>query len=725
MNARFVMTETAVQYQGLAPFGAGARNVIQSVDQMGEAFVSLHVTGSGANKRAVISLYENANANGSQETADRVTKTAMADIGHQGLSFEKTVYRMNDITGEEEAFHVFWSSKMGDADSVLRFELSADPSDPTGLLVGNVQELQVWPETGKSGSASPTISADGQYLIVESNNTHDMLRVFRMSDLVDVSGTLTDAHPVYEFDAPAELGTSYKGQANPLQALASDGTFIYAITGYDEPDAVKKFVQMTMDGTVVFSTDFEIKHPSIDPNGFMEPEGLFFTDDGQLAVSVATGNPGQRTNTVFLIGETQGAADSDFLYGDDRANHLYSRDGDDLLHGGAGEDRLYGGHGDDTMIGGDGDDYLRDSSGRDVFIGGTGTDTLSYWGHKAGMYVNLATGRNSGGDRYESIENILGSNIANDRLWGDAGDNVLDGAGGDDRLYGRAGNDTLLGGAGNDYLRDDDGQDVIDGGAGIDTASYWGATSGVVVNLSTGTGDGGDQLINIENLLGSDIANDHLTGDNQDNFIRGAGGNDTLYGLDGDDTLHGGHGRDHLIGGAGDDVLWDSSGRDFFDGGEGTDTLSYWGHRIGMTVNLETGKNSGGDTYVSIENILGSNYANDSLTGSAGANHLNGAGGNDTLNGGAGNDTLEGGLGADSFVFTEDFGQDRITDFDTAQNGDVIDLRAIAEIESFDDLLSNHLSATENGALISDGQGNDILLENVALADLLVDHFVF
>jgi Ca2+-binding RTX toxin-like protein len=297
--------------------------------------------------------------------------------------------------------------------------------------------------------------------------------------------------------------------------------------------------------------------------------------------------------------------------------------------------------------------------------------------------------------------------------------------GGDDRLYGRAGNDTLLGGAGNDYLRDDDGQDVIDGGAGIDTASYWGATSGVVVNLSTGTGDGGDQLINIENLLGSDIADDHLAGDNQDNFIRGAGGNDTLYGLDGDDTLHGGHGRDHLIGGAGDDVLWDSSGRDFFDGGEGTDTLSYWGHRIGMTVNLETGKNSGGDTYVSIENILGSNYANDSLTGSAGANHLNGARGNDTLNGGAGNDTLEGGLGADSFVFTEDFGQDRITDFDTAQNGDVIDLRAIAEIESFDDLLSNHLSATANGALISDGQGNDILLENVALADLSVDHFVF
>ncbi|MCP4825528.1 MAG: hypothetical protein GY892_15660, partial [Shimia sp.] len=53
MNARFVMTETAVQYQGLAPFGAGARNVIQSVDQMGDAFVSLHVTGSGANKRAV------------------------------------------------------------------------------------------------------------------------------------------------------------------------------------------------------------------------------------------------------------------------------------------------------------------------------------------------------------------------------------------------------------------------------------------------------------------------------------------------------------------------------------------------------------------------------------------------------------------------------------------------------------------------------------------------
>ena len=44
-------------------------------------------------------------------------------------------------------------------------------------------------------------------------------------------------------------------------------------------------------------------------------------------------------------------------------------------------------------------------------------------------------------------------------------------------------NDTLIGGA---------GADVLDGGTGIDLVDFSGSSAGVGVNLTTGTGTGGD-----------------------------------------------------------------------------------------------------------------------------------------------------------------------------------------------------------------------------------------
>jgi Ca2+-binding RTX toxin-like protein len=80
-----------------------------------------------------------------------------------------------------------------------------------------------------------------------------------------------------------------------------------------------------------------------------------------------------------------------------------------------------------------------------------------------------------------------------------------------------------------------------------------------------------------------------------------------------------------------------------------------------VIVNLAQGSASGdgSDTLISIEdvigsdgadNIIGSSVGND-LSGGAGNDMLNGGAGNDTLNGGLGKDVLYGGLGADHFVF--------------------------------------------------------------------------
>ncbi|MFD1327172.1 calcium-binding protein [Mycoplana ramosa] len=110
-----------------------------------------------------------------------------------------------------------------------------------------------------------------------------------------------------------------------------------------------------------------------------------------------------------------------------------------------------------------------------------------------------------------------------------------------DRIIGLAGNDTLIGGAGADRL---------DGGAGSDTASYAGATKGVVANLakaSVNTNDAkGDTYVSIENLTGSSYG-DKLTGNNGANRINGGNGNDTLNGGAGNDTLTGGAGADVFV----------------------------------------------------------------------------------------------------------------------------------------------------------------------------------
>ena len=104
-----------------------------------------------------------------------------------------------------------------------------------------------------------------------------------------------------------------------------------------------------------------------------------------------------------------------------------------------------------------------------------------------------------------------------------------------------------MGGLGNDTLEGGAGADVLDGGAGTDAATYRTSTSGVNVNLATGTGSGGDAqgdlLANIENVTGSAYA-DSLAGSNGDNLLVGGGGNDVLDGGLGNDTAYGGQGDD-------------------------------------------------------------------------------------------------------------------------------------------------------------------------------------
>ncbi|WP_193777050.1 Ig-like domain-containing protein [Pseudovibrio sp. Ad13] len=413
-----------------------------------------------------------------------------------------------------------------------------------------------------------------------------------------------------------------------------------------------------------------------------------------------------------------------------------------------GKPRLFGTDEADVFIGSDANEEIYGSDGADVIDGGGGDDTLNYSASTAAINVNMSTAELSGGyaegDQITNIKSIYGSNF-DDVIIGDDNDNGLYASDGIDHLEGKGGDDVLNAfGSGADYL---------DGGEGQDTVRYRWSSASVVVNLldqSQNAGDAeGDTYISIENIVGSDLYSDHLTGDDADNSIWSHGGDDKLFGEAGSDHLNGGDGHDTLYGGAdndvligeagddklfggeGDDFLRGGSGSDYLDGGIGTDWISYTEYGdLGQisVIDLLTGTGSGGvaagDTYVSIENANGSD-GDDHIIGTAGDNILGGRKGDDTLVGQAGNDTLHGGKGSDNFVFEgSSFGNDVITDFKAgAESDDIISFDA----DLFANLEAVLMAATDDGVntVIVLDEDNSVTLTGVLTSDLHSDDFQF
>lgn len=157
-------------------------------------------------------------------------------------------------------------------------------------------------------------------------------------------------------------------------------------------------------------------------------------------------------------------------------------------------------------------------------------------------------------------------------------------------------------------------------------------------------------------ISGLDI--DATTFQTQATTLRGAGlfawllsGNDVLTGASNPDALRPGF-RDLLNGYAGADSIDGGAGNDTLFGGLGNDTV------IGGDAQDQLHGDAGDD-------LLQGKFGNDLLWGGLGNDIVNGGAGNDTVAGNRGNDTLEGSVGDDTFVFTGDFGVDRVRDLTT------------------------------------------------------------
>lgn len=460
----------------------------------------------------------------------------------------------------------------------------------------------------------------------------------------------------------------------------------------------------------------------------------------------------------------------------------------------------------ENVTGSNHNDTLEGDANANVLSGGSGIDMLTYEHMLAAVTVNLATAstQNTGGggsDVVSGFENLTGSEFG-DTLTGTSGTNIIHGLNGNDTINGAGGADTLVGGLGDDtYVVDNAGDvaienedegvdlvqasashvladyvenltltgssaingtgnaaqniitgnsknnvlvgrggaDTLNGAGGTDSASYAASLEAVSVDLLAGTSAGGDAagdtLIAIENLTGSEL-HDTLIGDTGSNVLNGLGGNDTLNGGSGNDTLDGGTGSDTLIGGLGNDTFVVDETGDIVveNSGEGTDTVQaaiafvLGANFENLTLTGTAGINGTGNSLANVltgnsgDNVLLGDDGNDTLAGGIGSDTLYGGDANDSLDGGTGADTMVGGLGNDNYVIenTSDLISESVNEgTDSVQssisyilidNVENLTLTGSTAINADGNGLANTLTGNSGNNVMKGGGANDMLL---------------
>jgi Ca2+-binding RTX toxin-like protein len=366
-----------------------------------------------------------------------------------------------------------------------------------------------------------------------------------------------------------------------------------------------------------------------------------------------------------------------------------------------------------TLTGSDGDDWLRGAAGGDTLDGLGGANRM--WGGAGDDVIRAA------------------ANSSYNEMYGQFGNDRLEGGGGYDVMFGGDGDDQMYGGGGGDYLHDTDGNDLFDGGEGDDrfdlirgslhadsvTAKggegndyFWFSSAGSG-NHFTVDGGAGDDRFDVYQLLGTA---DLTLGSGVDTVVlRGELG----------DRLRGGGlitVADFAAGAGGDvvdvgDFFAHGDGANPFGDGslellqDGADTVIRAGGRIfmrlaGTSLASLTADNFGGyapDGSAPSGHSYDGTEGADDLAGSPGGDVMNGLGADDRINGRAGDDTIYGGAGDD--ILDGGSGNDRVEGGDGADS--VYDYAGNDQIYLGDG--NDFLSSDAGSDLIDAGAGNDFI----------------
>jgi trimeric autotransporter adhesin len=490
----------------------------------------------------------------------------------------------------------------------------------------------------------------------------------------------------------------------------------------------------------------------------------YFVDDpGDVVIQTAIVGGG----TVFSTANFTLPANVDTLvmqgsaglqgFGNSAANTLFGNNGNNLLDGGAGVDRMDGGFGDDTY-------FVDNASDRVVEAGNAGNDAIF-------SSVNFTLPPN--------VETLVllgtadlqgnGSGLA-DTLFGNSGNNVLDGREGADHMQGGAGDDTFfvdqsldqvfespgegtdtvfsrahftlsanvenltlqgsenLQGFGNDLantLTGNSGHNLLDGGVGADTMiggdgndTYFVDNAGdVVVELS---GQGTDTVFSSVNYTLSVTVENLILQGSADLQGYGSSLSNVIYGNSGNNLLDGGEGVDLMVGGAGDDTYFvDDPGDAAFEvAGEGNDTV-FSTANYGLSADVETLVLQGSADLQG----YGNNQVN-TLYGNTGNNLLNGGGGADTMLGGAGDDTYFVDDTGDVVMENANEGNDAVfssVSYTLSANVETLVLQGSGNLDGTGNALTNTLFGNIGDNVLDGGGGAD-WLQGDAGNDVFVFH---
>jgi Ca2+-binding RTX toxin-like protein len=268
-------------------------------------------------------------------------------------------------------------------------------------------------------------------------------------------------------------------------------------------------------------------------------ENLTYTGTGNFT---GTGN-GEANEIV-------GGNGADTLNGMAGADNIYGGDGADSIDGGTGADFMSGDAGDDTYVVDDAGDAIQElSNGGEDYVQtslasytlGANLENLVYTG--SGNFTGTGNAENNeitGGTGNGTLNGMDGA----DDIYGGAGNDSIDGGTGADFMSGDAGDDTYVVNNAGDAIQElsSGGKDTVITslstytlGANLENLTYSGP-----LTVFSGTGNAEDNVI--IGVVGN-------------NVLRGESGDDTLTGGANSDVLVGGSGTDVLTGDAGDDFF--------------------------------------------------------------------------------------------------------------------------------------------------------------------------
>ena len=499
-----------------------------------------------------------------------------------------------------------------------------------------------------------------------------------VADTILATGKMPDLHTIGVEDASTSISQYFNGDqsgwsGNPLFLFLGDDSFyrntILHLTNQNDPLAgdsydFMTFVKSSIDalGPVKSLSDLAInviKTMQTNGLGLLGTTSLVLKDmhESDLLIKKETGSSAAAIVSQYTIklGTNVG---QDNLGADNDGEAWF-------INGGAGDDEIAGNTSPDTLIGGLGDDVVIGGAEIDHIFGGAGNDILI-----GGDESNIAIG--------DTIDLTV-----DHRDWNDHAGDILDGGMGNDTYLSSTTvgdtwdwaflydiNDAKVG----SLLKVIDTVDETDGdGVGTIRIQQYDASADqdrryielapagnyefqYTDNFGTSFySDYSDQSVqkvvavrNV-NLDGSPVPYLFVMGGYPSspvlaikNFYEGDFGI-TLENYDRARPSPGSVTQDQNFQG--------SSSSEIFTGGAGNDSVDYSGSSGSVQVDLTSGTGSGGfaegDTFVSIENASGSQFA-DIIIGNSGDNSLSGGGGDDEIRSGGGNDYLDGGAGNDT-----------------------------------------------------------------------------